>query len=255
MKINTKKIMSLILAGGIALMPTLTKAESINTNNIESIILSNVKQDITFNEYCQLVLNLKSEFEKANINIELNDLYSLVYIANIDFINNDLKEYLINNNIISDDANVIMTEALKTISIIATHNGNIYNDYNCTGNLNSELFINTSTILTDKNDQDVLNGIEIELNEFVKNIDNKDLYNSLFEFFTGFNRQEDSSINELSNGANFIANMTIGNLYHSQIGYMHNNIANNVELDTLESYLFDISNLMNVLNKTNCNKK
>lgn len=253
MKINTKKIISLIVAGGLILAPQMTKAEETkDLSNIEYLILSNVKQDITFNDYANLVLNLKNEFDRNNINVELKDLYSLVYLANIDYINEDLESYLIQNNVINNDKNVILIEALNTLSMIATHNGNIYNDANCEKIVNEENLIDITKMLIDKNDKEVIETITKELNEFIIDIDSKEKYDNLYKFFTGFNRINSISINELSTGAKLIANTVPGSLYHSQISYMHNNIATNVELDILEDYLFDISNIMNVLNNTKC---
>ena len=104
MKINLKKTCAVLLAGGIVLTP----APSAKTLNVNTEEVRNIKTNLSYVKFCELVYNVSLYLKRFGLEISNFELSNSLYIQNIAFIDDSTKEELIKNNMISDDKKILI---------------------------------------------------------------------------------------------------------------------------------------------------
>ncbi len=78
-----------------------------------------------YEELCEKLLaelNRNGVYKAANKKFSIKDMYAFVYIINIDFISDELKQTLIENHYIADDVESLFVDAFIVKDALSTHN-------------------------------------------------------------------------------------------------------------------------------------
>lgn len=251
MKINLKKTCAVLLAGGIVLTP----APSAKTLNVNTEEVRNIKTNLSYVMFCELVCNVSLYLKSFGLEISNFELSNSLYIQNIAFIDESTKEELIKNNMISDDKKILMNDYISVLSKVANYNDNLLSKaLDKKKNVKVIDYIYTSKMLVDENDKEIANRFDSMLIEFINSKkQNNELFHDLMNAYT---MKENDTVYKLENaslGAKTAINLTSGTVFYFQIGpthpYQNVVIADEYFLNELCNSIYDISNVYNIMNK------
>lgn len=250
--INTKKIMSLCLAGGLVLssMPKVY-AHAENPLNIETNI-SNVKKDLSYEEYCVLCYNACEYLKSFGLDVSIEELYAPVYIQNIAYINENTRTKLLENGFISSDVDTNLNNEFSILALISTYNDNLFiQSLSENREVNNKEVISISNLLINENDIAVAKMFDSSLTSYINSgKQNDDLFNELFSNYK-MNSTKDYGLSNTSIGARTGINLTSGAVFYAHISPMHpvngNAIASDEKLMDLSESIHDINEICEVL--------
>lgn len=256
MKINLKKVNALLLAGTLTLcsMPKV-KAENIKLTPEEIIAMceANVQKNISYEEYCLLCYNVHQYLNSKGLNLTLDELYAPIYVTNYSLINEDVKKQIIENGFVTTDMNLILNDTYKLFGMISTVNHNTYLEaLHNNKQVDTKKLIESSNLCFDNKDKIIVSELEQDLTNYI-NTGKKDceIFTKIFSQFTNIPNTSEYSLEQATIGGRTLANLTTGGVFYSQIGPMHPvdgmTIADCDTLNSLSTYIHDISSLCNVL--------
>lgn len=265
MKVN-KRLMALLLAGGLVLTgcPKGVKAENSNMSQDEIVKFceDNASKKLSYEQFCILSYNACEYLNKFGINISVSDVFNTIFVVNYDYIEEDVKNKLINNGLVSNNTDVIITDLFNISYLISTNNHNVYIDsLENKKNVDRSKLIYLSNLSYNEKDKDVADAFDNRLTDYIDSDKTDcDIYMDLMKGFVhipGSDLNDKHNLEFASVGMEQIINLSTGSVfeYHLKNHLEDHMIKPDSEtINTLEEHINSLNNLMAVLN-AKCLKK
>lgn len=257
--INVKKIVSLMLAGGLTLasFPKNVKAEglkdALTPEEIVQMCESNIKRNMSYNDYCMLCYIACNYLNELGLNVSINELYSPIYLTNFTYMSEEDRNTIIENGFIPSNINELINEAYSIFGMIATYNDNLF--IKALDNheiVDYEKMIHPANLCFNQKDKDIANSFDGLLSEYI-DTGKTDcvLFSELLCGYTKIPNSSEYSLEQASIGAEKLINLTNGMVFYFHVSPMHpvdgNTIADEETLDSLYEYLGDLSSVVTSL--------
>lgn len=255
MKFNFKKIGSLMLAGGLVLCgsPKNVRAEDLTVDEIIQMCESNVVRNMTYEDYCVLCYNACNSLNELGLNVSINELYSLIYLANYTYMTDDVREHIKNMGFVPSDNAELFVSAHSIIGMMLTYNDNLFIKA-----LEDEQIVDyykmahSSDLFFNQKDKDISDNFDSLLIEFI-NSGKRDC-DLLTELYTGFTRIPNNSeynLEQASLGSEYIINQNCGRVFYFHVSPSHpvdgSSVLDDESLNALRTFLEDASSVVTTL--------
>ena len=254
-KFNKNRVIALLLAGGITLVgsPKNVKAEGLNEaltpEEIVALCEASVQKNLSYEEFCILAYNTQAYLKSFGLDVSIEEMYDVLYVANYAFLSEDVKVKLISNGFVEKDYNVVLNNALSICSIISTYNGNVYTEaLNNKTNVNRDSIIKVSELSISNRDKYIADIFDTRLADFIDNGKiSCDIYTDLFNGYVKIPTSTNYKMEQASIGFEKIVNLTSGANFYSQISDMHDVgnsiVASEQDLRILSEHIHELGNV------------
>ncbi len=262
--VNKKRLISLLLAGGITLVgaPKNVKADkNLTPEEIVALCEANVQKKLSYEEFCVLAYNTCEYLKSFGLDVSIEEMYDIIYVSNYAFLDEDVKIKLISNGFISKDYSVVLNNALSICSLISTYNNNIYTKaFNNKTNVNRNAIIKISNISISERDKYIADIFDTRLADFIDNGKiSCDIYTDIYNGYVKIPTITNYKMEQSSIGFEKVINLTSGACFYSQISDMHNLgssiVASEQDLEILSEHIHDIGNIEVALKADLANKQ
>ncbi len=257
--INKKRLVSLLLVGGISLtgFSKNVKAENLNDaltpDEVVQMCESNITKNMSYNDYCMLCYNACNYLNELGLNVSINELYSPIYLSNFTYMSEEDRNTIIEKGFIPSNINELINEAYSIFGMIATYNDNLFNRALDNHELvDYEKMAHPAYLCFNRKDMDIAYSFDSLLCDYIDSgkTDCK-LFSELFCGYTKIPNSSEYSLEQASIGAEKLINLTNGMVFYFHVSPMHpvdgNTIADEETLASLYEYLSDLSSVVTSL--------
>lgn len=262
--INAKRLSALVLSGVMAFAgsPRIAKATTTLTpDEIVKMCEASVQRDLSYEEYCVLCYNVCEYLNTFGLDISIDEVYGIVYMANYAYIPECVKEKLISNGFISRDPETTMNYALSMCALIATYNGNVYTKtLQENTKLDRSKIIKVSELSINERDKYIADTFDSRMADYIYTRKTScEIYSDLYNGYVKIPTETNFKLEQASIGFEKVVNLTCGAVFYSQITEMHaidnSIVASEQDLRILSEHIHDIRNMQVALNQKKCLKK
>lgn len=255
MKFNKKKLVALMLTGGIALVgsPKNVRADDLNVNEIVEMCESKITRNMTYEEFCIMCYNACNSLNNIGLNVSIDELYSTIYITNFTYMSEDVRKQIIDAGYVSGDVFELINNSNSILGMMATHNDNLFiKSLDNNAQINYSQMAHSADLCYNQKDKEISDKFDTLLIDYI-NTGKRDcnLLTELYKGYTKIPNESKYSIEQASIGAEYSINRTSGWVFYFHTSPMHpvdgSSILDEESLNALASYLEDASSVVTSL--------